>query len=926
VLANADPAISCRRARAPLSGPLATPPLTSASCHGSQETEAFKAEAEKADAASGYRLEPDDEESDDSSANSSDDSSKCVLQARGAPRVCAVQAYPVSLSLARRISSLKQCPHTPALARPHAASESDTPPGQRDKDFHLDLPDEENIKKNLVGDLAAQQRETEAEQEAAEEGVGATMVPAGEKDEDATAEVAGNTAERAAAGAGEQETSDPEEEAPAEGDKGSKGQSVQAPHMAANTVDNEGEEGGSEAARNGDTGSGPREHGAGVVAAPAPVRSQDSAGSDDKKGTGIAALLSWSEQDKAKTFDAEEGEEGEEGEDTKAGVEEDEAAAFISIGASGEGEDAPLRLKITDEPLPPLPAKAPVSPNAKFSLDSMLAQHSDFQLNRESEALRLEAETKAELNPAEILFQAKKLPSVRGAYKAPQMGAPRGPTAGGGAAAMLDSDDDDFESVMASVIPTPSKLEVADTSSSATTLGARALGKDPLRIAIIGAPRCGAITVARRLAVELCSAESQESGGGGEGVGCVGPDSALINARELESRDAPLGSPALLERVVAAIGDCPGASILVHYPRSAEEAELFQVRIAKDNFKFAALLVLEAPREDVLERMQVMVDKDGEEVQDADFDAEEALKEVVAREEACESVADSWNGCTKVSAGGTQEEVWARVALVMATYLPAVKAVPPPPCSEEGDVEAGGAESAPPSPFTSPEKQRVAVDTSAVKSEKSAKEKLKDKYLLTVEEEAKKKAEAAILAANPTAKRGKKQMSAALGISEAVVEEGEEEEEEEEEEELEIVEGDEEEAGEEAGAAAAAVAGAKAKSKQEEKEAADRLQLAAAERAWAQMEEKELVDMSEEFAQKQAQMVISAQSGQRRATKIEKLDFVLGFEEAWDFFKKLDREGTRSQIVLHGPPVGCFGNYYHDHYYVSLAYIIIIYH
>ncbi len=156
-------------------------------------------------------------------------------------------------------------------------------------------------------------------------------------------------------------------------------------------------------------------------------------------------------------------------------------------------------------------------------------------------------------------------------------------------------------------------------------------------------------------------------------------------------------------------------------------------------------------------------------------------------------------------------------------------------------------------------------------------------------------------------------MSAALGISEAVVEEEEEGEEEEgggeEEEELEIVEGDEEEAGEEVGAAAAAVAGAKAKSKQEEKEAADRHQLAAAERAWAQMEEKELVDISEEFAQKQAQMVISAQSGQRRATKIEKLDFVLGFEEAWDFFKKLDREGTRSQIVLFGPPVGCFGNY-----------------
>ena len=158
-----------------------------------------------------------------------------------------------------------------------------------------------------MGDLAAHQRETEAEQEVAEEGVGATAVPAGEKDEDATAEVAGNAAERAAAGAGEQETSDAEEEASAEGDKGSKGQSVQAPHMAANTVEDEGKEGGSEAARNGDTGSGPSALGPGVVAAPAPVPSQDSAGSDDKKGTGIAALLSWSEQDKAKTFDAEGG-------------------------------------------------------------------------------------------------------------------------------------------------------------------------------------------------------------------------------------------------------------------------------------------------------------------------------------------------------------------------------------------------------------------------------------------------------------------------------------------------------------------------------------------------------------------------------------------------------------------------------------------
>jgi hypothetical protein len=60
---------------------------------------------------------------------------------------------------------------------------------------------------------------------------------------------------------------------------------------------------GSEVARSGDTGNALSPGG---EAAPAAVRSQDSA-SDDKKGTGIAALLSWSEQDKAKTFDAEGG-------------------------------------------------------------------------------------------------------------------------------------------------------------------------------------------------------------------------------------------------------------------------------------------------------------------------------------------------------------------------------------------------------------------------------------------------------------------------------------------------------------------------------------------------------------------------------------------------------------------------------------------
>eukprot|EP00277_Geminigera_cryophila_P015339 CAMPEP_0179455380 /NCGR_PEP_ID=MMETSP0799-20121207/39354_1 /TAXON_ID=46947 /ORGANISM="Geminigera cryophila, Strain CCMP2564" /LENGTH=320 /DNA_ID=CAMNT_0021254421 /DNA_START=1 /DNA_END=963 /DNA_ORIENTATION=+ len=81
---------------------------------------------------------------------------------------------------------------------------------------------------------------------------------------------------------------------------------------------------------------------------------------------------------------------------------------------------------------------------------------------------------------------------------------------------------------------------------------------------------------------------------------------------------------------------------------------------------------------------------------------------------------------------------------------------------------------------------------------------------------------------------------------------------------------------------------------------------AQAERAWAQMEEKELVDLSAEHAQKQEHMIVSAQSGELRATRIEKLDFVIGFEETWDFFKKLNRESTSGSIVVHTPPIGCF--------------------
>eukprot|EP00802_Teleaulax_amphioxeia_P018064 Tamp_18242.p2 GENE.Tamp_18242~~Tamp_18242.p2 ORF type:complete len:134 (-),score=22.12 Tamp_18242:52-453(-) len=113
-----------------------------------------------------------------------------------------------------------------------------------------------------------------------------------------------------------------------------------------------------------------------------------------------------------------------------------------------------------------------------MSLDSMLARHSDFQLNRESEALKMELEAKAHPDPAQLLFQSKKLPGIRGAYKAPQIGRP----SGGDGAAPPDDDEDDFDAVMASVVPTPSKLEVADTASTAPSLRTRALAKDPLRI------------------------------------------------------------------------------------------------------------------------------------------------------------------------------------------------------------------------------------------------------------------------------------------------------------------------------------------------------------------------------------------------------------------------------------------------------------
>jgi hypothetical protein len=78
-----------------------------------------------------------------------------------------------------------------------------------------------------------------------------------------------------------------------------------------------------------------------VAAAPAAVRSQDSAGTSvEKKGTGMAALLSWSEQDKAKTFDAgrlgqggRDGEVGEEGRDAPGSVASSQAAPTQGSGS-----------------------------------------------------------------------------------------------------------------------------------------------------------------------------------------------------------------------------------------------------------------------------------------------------------------------------------------------------------------------------------------------------------------------------------------------------------------------------------------------------------------------------------------------------------------------------------------------------------------
>ena len=43
-------------------------------------------------------------------------------------------------------------------------------------------------------------------------------------------------------------------------------------------------------------------------------------------------------------------------------------------------------------------------------------------------------------------------------------------------------------------------------------------------------------------------------------------------------------------------------------------------------------------------------------------------------------------------------------------------------------------------------------------------------------------------------------------------------------------------------------------------------------------------------------------SGERRATRIEKLDHIIGFEESWDFFKKLNRDSLKGSVVTNTPP------------------------
>ncbi|MDB4339402.1 hypothetical protein N9995_00200, partial [bacterium] len=218
-----------------------------------------------------------------------------------------------------------------------------------------------------------------------------------------------------------------------------------------------------------------------------------------------------------------------------------------------------------------------------------------------------------------------------------------------------------------------------------------------------------------------------------------------------------------------------------------------------------------------------------------------------------------------------------------------------------------------PSPSTSPEKPRAVDGAACVTAgtggkDISKKDKLKDKYKEALVEEEKRKAEAAIMAANPAAKKGVQGMSAALGISEAVVEEDEDEDvdgEEGDKDEPEIVVGDEDEE-EEAGAGRPRGEDDEKAKKAREQEEKDRKMFQQAEQAWERMEEKELVDMSEEYQQMQDKKIVSAQSGERQNTRIEAAECIITFEEAWTFFKRLNREAVRANIVEHAAPVGCF--------------------
>ena len=623
----------------------------------------------------------------------------------------------------------------------------------------------------------------------------------------------------------------------------------------------------------------------------------------------------------------------------EGGPQEEDSVTFDSLtedksGAPGSHRGVQPSGVDTDSPAgDPLPslAKTPTSPTRVMALNAMLATHSDFQLDHSlaQAALEREMQAHAEKDAAEILFSAispksKKLPSVRGAYQAPVVVG-----AAVSEAAAADADDE-FDAVIGSVVTAPPPPKVEHAGSTAVSLRARAAGKAPLRVAIVGSPRCGALTLATRLASEVVQAGSEEGQAGA---------SALVDARTLEHGDAEVGSPALLQRVVEAIRDCPSACVLVHYPRSAGEAVQLKALLADEDLVFTSLIVLEGDRDEMLQRMQVMMDADGELVHDADFDEELALKEIEERKEACEAVAQAWEqGCTKVLADGGPEEVWERVALLMHTYLPVAAAAPPPPRAD-GDVEMRQEEEEALSPFTSPEKLAVGHGKAKAGAEAGGggevsengksqrKDQLKDRYAKSVEEEAKRKAEEAILAARPAAKKGKMSgMSAQVGDLAAAVEEGDEDaeeeaegedaagegeegvgapddgEEEEEEPEL-VVGGDEDETG---GAGAGAAQDKKAKSEKEKQEERDRIAFANAERAWAHVEAKELVDKTAEYAEQQQSMIVSAQSGERRATRIEKQDFVLGFEEVWDFFRGLNREATRGAIVTHTPPVGCF--------------------